>query len=159
MTAAALDRANPVRVLRAWEVLETTGKGLAAWKSETPPPLLPLEEVHAAHLAPKRDALYDRCDARLDAMVAAGVLEEVAAVRAMGLDPDLPAMKALGAPEFLAHLAGETTLAEAVDAAKHATRRYAKRQLTWARNQMPDWIALPRPDPDAVLSAAQLPAR
>ncbi len=156
-TFAALDPANPVRVLRAWEVLEATGRGLAAWKRETPPPLLPLAEVATLRIEPEREALYAACEARLDAMVAGGVLEEVAAVRAMGLDPESPAMKAVGAPEFMAHLAGEIPLDEAVAKAKLATRRYAKRQLTWARQQMADWQVLAGPDLEAALACLREP--
>jgi len=140
-SAASLDRANPVRILRAWEVLEATGKGLAAWRRETAPALLPPGETVAFALTPPRDWLYARCDARLDAMVAGGVLDEVARVMALGLDPALPAMKTVGAPEFMAHLRDELTLDEALARAKTATRRYAKRQLTWIRNQMPEWPA------------------
>lgn len=154
-TAAGIDLANPARLLRAWEVLEATGRGLADWQTETPPPLLPLAEVTAIRLEPERDELGARCDARLDAMVAAGVLEEVAANRL--LDLALPAMKAVGAPEFLAHLNGETTLDEALAAARTATRRYAKRQLTWGRNQMgAGWHVMATPDPDAVLRLGSL---
>jgi tRNA dimethylallyltransferase len=141
-TAAALDPANPVRVLRAWEVLEATGTGLAEWHSTTAAPLLPLDQTVALALTPPRDWLYARCDARFDAMLASGALDEVADVMALGLDPGLPSMKALGAPELMAHLAGDLSLAEAATRAKTATRRYAKRQMTWARNQMFRWKML-----------------
>ena len=86
-----------------------------------------------------RDRLYARCDARFDAMLEAGALEEVAHVLALGHDPKLPGMKPLGAPDLMAHLAGTLTLDEAATGAKTATRRYAKRQLTWGRNQMLHW--------------------
>jgi tRNA dimethylallyltransferase len=141
-TAAALDRANPARLLRAWEVLEATGAGLAEWRRATAAPLLPLDRTVAIALTPPRPWLRARCDARFDAMLADGVLDETARVMALGLDPALPGMKALGAPELMAHLAGELSLDEAVTRAKTATRRYAKRQLTWARNQMFHWQVL-----------------
>jgi tRNA dimethylallyltransferase len=141
-TAETLDQSNPARLLRAWEVLEATDAGLAHWHRETPPPLLPLDAAHAFALTPDRDWLYARCEARFDAMLAEGVLDEARHMRRLGLDPGLPAMKAVGAPELFAHLAGEIPLSEAATRAKTATRRYAKRQLTWARNQMFQWHRL-----------------
>ena len=86
-----------------------------------------------------RAELGRRIDARFDAMLAAGALEEVRALAARGLDPMLPAMKAHGVPWLIRHLAGEITLEEAAEGGKRDTRRYAKRQVTWFRNQMPDW--------------------
>jgi len=152
-TMATLDAANPARLLRAWEVLETTGTGLAEWRARTEPPLLPLAETLPFVLAPPRDWLYSRCDARFCAMVASGTaLAEVAQVLALGLDPELPGMKPVGAPELIAHLKGEIDLAEATRRACTATRRYAKRQLTWSRNQMAGWLALPGRDPDGNLA-------
>ena len=141
-TAATLDRANPARLLRAWEVLESTGTGLAEWRRATAPPLLPLDRTVALALTPPRPWLHARCDARFDAMLEQGVLGEAARVMALGLDPSLPGMKAVGAPELMAHLAGELSLDQAVTRAKTATRRYAKRQLTWGRNQMFHWQVL-----------------
>lgn len=139
-TAAGLDLDNPRRVLRAWEVLEGTGTGLAAWKARTPPPLVPLDRAVAVALVPPRDRLYARCDARFDAMLAGGALDEVRAVLALGTSASAPAMKAVGAAELAAHIAGDMALADAASRAKTETRRYAKRQLTWIRNQMADWV-------------------
>ncbi len=141
-SAAALDRANPARLLRAWEVLEATGAGLAEWRRATSPPLLALDRTIAFALTPPRPWLIARCDARFDAMLAHGALDEAARVMALGLDPGLPGMKALGAPELMAHLAGQISLEEAAARARTATRRYAKRQLTWVRNQMTGWRVL-----------------
>jgi tRNA dimethylallyltransferase len=90
-------------------------------------------------LDPPRAALYDRCDARLGLMVEHGALDEVRAMEARGLDSSLPALKAVGYRELVAHLRGEVSLDEALDAARQETRRYAKRQMTWFRNQTPDW--------------------
>ncbi len=86
-------------------------------------------------LAPPREELYAACEARFIRMIEAGALAEVAALAARGLDPDLPAMKALGVPELLRHLRGEMPLEAAVAAAQRATRQYAKRQMTWFRHQ------------------------
>lgn len=152
-TAAAIDLANPARVLRAWEVLEATGTPLARWQARTDPPLLPLGGVQAVALTPPRDWLHARCDARLDAMIADGALVEVEAVMTRGLAWSQPGMKAVGAAELGRHLRGEITLAEAVSAAKTATRRYAKRQLTWARGQMADWTAITATEQDTRLAA------
>ena len=136
-TAAATDLRNPMRVTRALEVLEHTGKGLAAWRAETPPPLV--AACDRALVAPAREVVYARCDARFDAMIEGGALEEARAMLARNLDPRLPAMKAVGAPELFAVLRGEATLDEAREKAKQATRNYAKRQMTWMRNQMKGW--------------------
>jgi tRNA dimethylallyltransferase len=87
-------------------------------------------------LAPPRGALYAACDARFAAMIAAGGLTEAAALLARDLNPELPAMKAVGLPELFRHLRGELPLAEAIAAAQQATRRYAKRQTTWFRHQL-----------------------
>ncbi|HEY9548763.1 MAG TPA: tRNA dimethylallyltransferase, partial [Kiloniellaceae bacterium] len=92
-------------------------------------------------LLPPRPALYAACDARLEAMLApterdGGAVEEVAALLALGLDPALPVMKAVGVPEFAAYLAGKTSLEAALARAQQATRRYAKRQMTWLRHQL-----------------------
>jgi tRNA dimethylallyltransferase len=88
---------------------------------------------------PERASLYAACDLRVAHMVEAGAVDEVRTLMARGLDPALPAMKAVGVREFAAHLAGETTLEAAVEATRQATRNYAKRQLTWFRNQTPEW--------------------
>ncbi len=136
-TAAVTDLSNQMRVSRALEVLDATGRGLADWRADTPPPLI--AEAERVLIAPDRAALYTRCDARFDAMIEGGALAEAAAMLARGLDPVLPAMKAVGAPELFAHVRGEITLEDAATQAKQATRNYAKRQMTWMRNQMKNW--------------------
>ncbi|MFN3261463.1 MAG: tRNA (adenosine(37)-N6)-dimethylallyltransferase MiaA [Pikeienuella sp.] len=136
-TAAGTDLRNPRRVARALEVLRATGRGLATWRRETGPPLV--SEAERVVILPERAALYARLDARFDGMLEAGALDEARAMLARGLDPSLPAMKAVGAPELFAHLRGEIGLEEAADRAKQATRNYAKRQMTWIRNRMADW--------------------
>jgi tRNA dimethylallyltransferase len=87
-------------------------------------------------LLPPRDALYANCDRRFRLMMEQGALDEVEALLALNLDPALPAMKALGVPELAAHLRGEIDREEAVARASQATRHYAKRQMTWFRNQL-----------------------
>lgn len=136
------------RLVRAWEVFAATGAPLTDWQ-RTGDPAIPEGSWTAAALEPPRATLYARCDARLEAMVAQGALDEVAALMARNLAPDLPAMKAVGVREFAAHLRGETTLAEAIARAQQETRRYAKRQMTWMRGQMAGWRRIEGEDPEA----------
>jgi tRNA dimethylallyltransferase len=145
---AAAERIAPgdrQRLVRAWEVYAGTGKPLSAWQETGDPTIT---EWSAVALEPPRDALYDRCDARLAAMLHHGALDEVRDLVARRLHPDLPAMKAVGVREFAAYLAGQTTRDEALLAAQMETRRYAKRQMTWMRGQMADWPRLTALEPD-----------
>lgn len=137
-TRARIDTRNPARIQRAWEVLAATGRGLAAWQDDTAPPLLPLDAVEALVIDASPDRLSPRIDLRFDAMMAAGALDEARAALPYW-EPGRPSARAIGAPELIAHLRGEMTLAEAVEAAKLATRQYAKRQRTWFRNRLGDW--------------------
>lgn len=130
------------RLLRAHAVAVATGRSLSAWQADTRPTLAP-GSWKGFVLDPPRAELYARCDARLGLMVENGALEEVAAMEARGLDPALPALKAVGYRELASYLRRETTLPAALDAARQETRRYAKRQLTWFRNQTPDWERVP----------------
>lgn len=124
------------RLLRAWEVSIFTGRAFSEWYDE--PRILPLPGVRFATLAitPPRDQLYAAIDARFLRMVDAGALDEVRALAAQGLDPGLPLMKALGVPQLLAYEAGDLTLEAAIQQAQKRSRNYAKRQLTWLRNQI-----------------------
>ena len=131
--AARLGPGDSQRLLRAWEVLSATGRSLADWQT-TPGAAAPYRFVKLC-LLPPRQLLYATCDARLEAMLAMGAVEEVAALLALRLDPALPVMKAVGVPEFAAYLAAEIGLESALAQAQQATRRYAKRQVTWLRHQ------------------------
>jgi tRNA dimethylallyltransferase len=122
------------RLLRAWEVVAATGRPLAEWQRRGPAPA-PLR-IATALIMPPREALYAACDRRFEAMIAAGALDEARALAARNLPPDLPAMKAVGVPELMRHLRGDIALDEAILRAKRATRRYAKRQMTWFRHQI-----------------------
>lgn len=136
--AARLRPSDGQRVVRAYEVLAATGRSLAAWQAD-PPLRVDLPAPRAAFvLTPPRALLYQRIAQRLHAMIAAGALDEVAALRARNLDPQLPAMKALAVPQLCAHLDGRLDLEHAVADAIMQTRRYAKRQLTWFRHQLPE---------------------
>jgi tRNA dimethylallyltransferase len=137
ITAGALRPSDGQRLVRAWEVLEATGRPLALWQSdaaEGPPADL---SFAAIMLDPPRPELYRACDLRLERMIEAGVLEELRAFLASGPDPGWPLMKAVGLPELARHLAGELALPDAVARAQQATRRYAKRQVTWLRGHAP----------------------
>jgi tRNA dimethylallyltransferase len=140
-TRARIDTCNPVRVQRAWEVLQATGRGLTAWQDSTPPPLLPLGAATPILIEADKAWLNDRIARRFDAMIAAGVLDEAHANLA-GWDPARPVAKAIGAPELIAHLRGEIALDQARAAVSVATRQYAKRQRSWFRKRMRDWRIL-----------------
>jgi len=135
---AAVFPGDRQRLVRALSVHRASGRALSAWKADTQPLLAP-GSYDARIVEPSRDRLYASCDARVDLMMAHGALDEVRALVARDLDPDLPAMKAVGVRELAAHLAGELPLPDAVAAVKQSTRNYAKRQLTWFRNQQRDW--------------------
>ncbi|ARC88858.1 tRNA (adenosine(37)-N6)-dimethylallyltransferase MiaA [Rhodovulum sp. MB263] len=141
-TLARIDRLNPVRVQRAWEVQCATGRGLAAWQDETPPPLLPLAAAQPLVIEAGRDWLNARIDARFERMIAEGALEEVRA-NLPRWDPALLSAKAIGAPDLVAYLHGEIPLAEAVSSAKTASRQYAKRQRSWFRSRLGGWPRWP----------------
>lgn len=135
---AAIAPGDRQRLTRAWAVSETTGRALSDWQAETRP-ILASGTYNSLVIEPGRDDLYANCDRRVSLMVEGGALDEVRALVARRLKPDLPAMKAVGVRDFAAHLAGKVSLKDAMDAVRQATRNYAKRQLTWFRNQTPDW--------------------
>lgn len=140
-TAAKTDLQNPARVQRAWEVQRSTGRGLAAWQATTGTPLLARAAAEAVVLRPNVDRLNARIDHRFDLMMQAGALDEARAAL-QDWDPTLPSSRAIGAPELIAHLRGEITVEAAIEAAKLASRQYAKRQRTWFRNRMKDWQSI-----------------
>lgn len=142
-TAARLRANDRQRVLRALEVFAATGRPLAAFQGARGAPFLQPGEWSGLFLSPDRDALRAAIDGRFDAMLAAGALDEVAALAARKLDPTLPVMRAHGVPHLIAHLEGRLSLEEAAARGKLDTRQYAKRQFTWARHQMRgfEWAA------------------
>lgn len=138
---AAADRieaGDRQRLIRAMSVADHTGRALSDWTAQTTPLLAPGTWTGLV-VEPDRAALYANCDLRVTQMIEQGALDEVRALLNRHLDPALPAMKAVGVRELAAHLSGETTPGDAIDATRQATRNYAKRQLTWFRNQTPDW--------------------
>lgn len=145
--AARIAPGDRQRLSRAWEVYAATGRSLTDHQASADG-ALPAGSWSAVALEPPRPQLYARCDARLHAMVRDGAVEEVRALLARDLGADLPAMKAVGVREFAAYLRGEIDLEAAIAAAQQETRRYAKRQLTWMRGQMADWLRLDGADPE-----------
>jgi tRNA dimethylallyltransferase len=127
------------RISRALEVVLATGRPLSDWHREGLPPLLAPARAAKVFITCERQELVRRIETRFAGMLAAGALEEVRALAQRRLDPLLPAMKAHGVPWLIRHLNGEITLDQAAAGAVMDTRRYAKRQLTWFRNQMRDW--------------------
>lgn len=140
--AERLNLRDRTRIARALEVIEATGRSLLDWHREGQPPLLPKDSFRAVFLAPEREELYARIDARFEAMLGAGALREVERLAARQLDPLLPAMKAHGVPALIRHLRGELSLEEAAGIGRADTRHYAKRQFTWFRHQLPEfeWV-------------------
>ncbi len=137
-TRMRIDMKNRARVQRAWEVLRATGRALADWQDDTPPPVLPYENCTALVVEADRDWLEARIRRRFSMMIANGALEEARAMQGR-YNPNLPSCKAIGVPELMAHLNGDLSLAEAEESASVATRQYAKRQRTWFRSRMKKW--------------------
>jgi tRNA dimethylallyltransferase len=136
-SAARIRPGDGARIIRALEVVQATGQTLSAWQRAGIPALLDSAATVNVFLIPDRAELYRRIDARFDSMIAGGALEEVRALDARKLDPLCPVMKAHGVPWLREVLAGRLTLEAAASEAKRDTRRYAKRQFTWFRHQLP----------------------
>ena len=138
--AARLSPADHPRILRALEVVEATGRRLAEWQAAGQgAPLLAPGTWYGLFLNPDRAALGVKIDRRFEAMMAEGALDEVRDLMALGLAANRGVMKAHGVPHLVAHLRGEMSLAEAIARGQQDTRRYAKRQVTWARKFMAEW--------------------
>jgi tRNA dimethylallyltransferase len=153
-SAEKLKVRDRIRIARALEVIEATGRSLTDWHRDGLPPLLPPDQVTAVFLAPEREDLYGRIDRRFGVMLEAGALDEVALLAARGLDPLLPAMKAHGVPALIRHLGGSLSLDEAAAVGRADTRRYAKRQFTWFRHQLPEFAWLKPEEAAAWLARA-----
>lgn len=150
LRADVLKPADSQRIARALEVKRSTGVTLADWQQAKSGGIGDEIALHPLVLMPERQWVYDRCDARFAQMLDSGAVEEVEALLARGLSPELPVMRAIGVPEIAALIRGEMTREEAIAAGGQATRQYAKRQFTWLRNQCPEeW---PRITPDEIAS-------
>ncbi len=138
------------RISRALEVVLATGRALSDWHREGLPPLIDPARAVKVFITCERKELVRRIEARFDVMMRSTALDEVRRLAERKLDPTLPAMKAHGVPWLIRHLKGEISREDAIAGAVMDTRRYAKRQLTWFRNQMKDWVWV---DPNGALSA------
>lgn len=153
--AMMLKPTDSQRVVRALEVLDASGRSILEWQAERGQPLIDRESARFLVIEPDRAALVARIDKRFDQMLDKGALDEVKRLAALGLDPELPAMKAIGVRELQAAMAGEIGFPEAIERAKIATRQYSKRQTTWFRHQLgPEWLRLrPGDDLETTISA------
>lgn len=139
MAAAVLRPSDPQRIVRALEVIEATGQSLLAWQKMPGVGAITDLAVQRALVHRPRDDIVARADARLERMMALGAFEEVEALARQNLDPNLPAMRALGVRPLMAFLAGEIDRETAIATTKQDTRRYVKRQITWQRRYMMSW--------------------
>ena len=145
VTASRLRPTDPQRIVRALEVHRATGRSLASFHDTREPAIVGAGACVAIALAPDREELRARIDTRFDAMMAADAVGEVRTLAARALEPDLPIMRTLGVPPLLRHLRGELSKEKAVERAKLDSRRYLKRQETFARHQLRDFRLV---DPD-----------
>jgi tRNA dimethylallyltransferase len=152
VTAQRLMPNDRSRISRALEVVLATGRSLSDWHRDGQPALIDPERAAKVFITCERRQLVARIETRFAAMLKAGALKEVGVLAARRLDPMLPAMKAHGVPWLIRHLNGEISLDEAAAGAVMDTRRYAKRQVTWFRNQMKDW---PSAGPDEAPKALE----
>jgi len=138
-TLGRIDQNNPMRVQRAWEVLQSTGRQISDWQNETPAPLLNLIDATAIVMNSPKEWLNERITRRFNMMIDDGALDE-AQTNLETWDPSNLSSKAIGAPELIAYLKGEIELETAKERATIATRQYAKRQRTWFRSRMSKWV-------------------
>lgn len=132
---------DPQRLERICAVYQQTGIALSEWQKQTRP-VIPKRFCRMAVLLPSREQLYAKINHRFDHMVELGGVEEARHTLSKGYDPKSPMMKAIGLSHLVRHLRGELDYAEAIELAKRDSRRLAKRQMTWFRNQTPDWPKL-----------------
>ena len=134
--AARISPTDSQRMVRAWSVLDHTGRSLSDWRAAGNQGGAAGMRLLKVLFLPDRAELYPACDRRFEQMVAGGAVDEVADLLAMNLEPSLPAMRAVGVREIAAHLAGELSKTDMIARGQTATRQYAKRQFTWFRRQM-----------------------
>ena len=136
--ADQLSASDGQRIVRALEIIDATGRSLASFQGGAGNGLVDPQRTRKLIVEPDRAVLHDRINRRFAAMFDEGAIEEVEALLNLGLSADMPVMKAIGVPQIAALLRGELTRDEVISQASAATRQYAKRQMTWFRNQMDD---------------------
>ncbi len=134
--AGTLNPQDGQRIARALEVIEATGRSIAAFQGKTGPMVIDPDRAYKIVVLPDRAVLHGRINGRFEKMLATGAEEEVRSLMALNLPPEMPVMKAIGVAQIAAMLKGEVTRAEVIETGAAATRQYAKRQMTWFRNQM-----------------------
>ena len=137
-TISKIDLQNPVRVARAWEVLQATGKSIVSWQADTPPPILNINKCDAILMHSSTHWLNERIKIRFEAMLDNGVLEEITE-NSQSWDPKLQSSQAIGATQLIEYNLGRISLEKATELAVIASRQYAKRQKTWFRKRMENW--------------------
>ncbi|WP_312362783.1 tRNA (adenosine(37)-N6)-dimethylallyltransferase MiaA [Ensifer sp.] len=137
-TAEALKPGDGQRIVRALEVVEATGQSIRVYQQKNGPEIINPNRARKLVVLPDRKVLHDRINRRFGLMLAGGAIDEVRALTALNLDPAMPVMKAIGVSQIAALLRGEITQAEVIETGSAATRQYAKRQMTWFRNQLDD---------------------
>ena len=137
-TRSKIDLQNPVRVARAWEVLQATGKSIVSWQADTPPPILNINKCDAILMHSSTHWLNERIKIRFEAMLDNGVLEEITE-NSQSWDPQLQSSQAIGATQLIEYNLGRISLEKATELAVIASRQYAKRQKTWFRKRMENW--------------------
>ena len=153
--AARLNASDTTRIARALEVALSTGRTLADWQGRRDGGIRDKISLKPLLLLPPRPWLYERCDARFEAMIESGAIDEVKALLARQLNPSLPVMRAIGVREIAAFLAGEIGRDEAISRGQQSTRNYAKRQYTWFAHQPPpDWPRFKTPLDDSSMAQA-----
>ncbi|WP_164924391.1 tRNA (adenosine(37)-N6)-dimethylallyltransferase MiaA [Sinorhizobium fredii] len=146
-TAEQLGPGDGQRIVRALEVIEATGKPIRVYQQSRGPMIVDPTQARKIVVLPERALLHSRIDRRFETMLASGAVEEVRALLALKLSPDMPVMKAIGVQQIAAMLEGEMSAAEVIATGAAATRQYAKRQMTWFRNQLDDsWQRIAQPD-------------
>jgi tRNA dimethylallyltransferase len=157
LAAADIHPNHSQRAMRAFEVMMTTGKSIITWQRDEPRvKILPDVLFYDLRLLPPRDVLYQKCDLRIEKMIADGAVDEVSALLKQGITPDDPIGKTIGFPELNAYLTGQMTLDESAELWRIHTRQYAKRQYTWFKHQGRADLILDQPDPEIIFKSFNL---
>ena len=140
-TADILRPGDSQRIARALEIFEATGRSIRDFQAQRGPIAIDPDRALKIVVLPQREVLRQRIDDRFGRMLETGAVEEVRALLSLNLKPEMPVMKAIGVPQIAAMLSGEMSKAEVIKTGSAATRQYAKRQMTWFRNQLDEsWI-------------------